>query len=188
MPNRKHLIEINIAGLQEGQRLLSLLDSSQYVQGFKPAFQSDIGTHFRHIFEHYRCFLQQVKEAEFRYDLRARDAQLETDIEYAKSSTEEIISLLENFDVDLFERDYKICESYGDLDDRHQLVSDVPTTLERELMFLQSHTVHHFAMIAAMTRSLGIQPDEEFGVAIPTRNYAKQLDRADISQKKKVGQ
>ena len=177
MCNRQNLIDINIMGLQEGQRLLSLLNSDQFTEGFKPAFQSDIGTHFRHILEHYRCFFSQLNGNEFRYDIRPRDARLQTDIDYAKTTIYDLIGHLENFDVNLFEQSFTVSESYSDAHQNDCFAGGVKTTLERELMFLQSHTVHHFAMIAAMTRSLGIQPDEGFGVAIPTRNYARQLDQ-----------
>lgn len=186
MCNRQSLIDINIAGLQEGQRLLSLLNSDQYIQGFKPAFQSDIGTHFRHILEHYRCFFSQLYINEFRYDMRPRDARLQTDIEYAKTTVNDLIGHLESFDISLFEQRFTVSESYNDGSENNCFAGGVKTTLERELMFLQSHTVHHYAMIAAMTRSLGIQPEEEFGVAIPTRNYVRQLDQTEPSHITKV--
>ena len=186
MLNQQSLIHINISALKEGLTLLSLLDSKQYVQGFKPAFQSNIGTHFRHVLEHYQCFFSQLEQAEFRYDRRQRVGRLEVDIEYARETISELITTLECFDSDLFKRDYTISEEYSDDSLHNNLIGAVSTTLERELMFLQSHTVHHYAMIAAMTRALGITPDEEFGVAIPTRIFTKKLDQARISNAKKV--
>ena len=173
--------------MQEGLQLLSLLNDDQYTKGFKPAFQSDIGTHFRHILEHYQCFFNQLKGREFRFDKRPRDGRLETDIDYAKSCVIEFIGLFQNLDISLFEHDYTIAEQYSDDGANSDLICNVKTTLERELMFMQSHTVHHYAMIAAMTRSLGISPDEEFGVAIPTRNFTKQIDQENRSCSKKVG-
>ncbi len=186
MPNQQSLIDINIAGLQEGLNLLTLLNADQYMQGFKPAFQSDIGTHFRHVLEHYQCFFHQLAKAEFRFDERARDGRLETDIDYAKSTIQKLIKSLTQFDISLFEKEYTISEEYSDEGEKNNLINQVTTTLERELMFLQSHTVHHYAMIAAMTRSLGIATDDEFGVAIPTRNFTKQLDQANTVYADKV--
>ncbi len=45
------------------------------------------------------------------------------------------------------------------------------STLGRELQFLVSHTVHHFAMIGGMCSCLGIEMEEGFGVAPSTLKY-----------------
>jgi len=44
----------------------------------------------------------------------------------------------------------------------------------RELEFLQSHTVHHYSLVAMLLRSYDIEPDEEFGVASSTLKYWKE--------------
>lgn len=186
MPNQQSLIDINIAGLQEGVGLLQLLSSDQYTQGFKPAFQSDIGTHFRHVLEHYQCFFAQLNETVFRFDKRPRDGRLGSELDYAKKTISEFIKRFQQFDMSSFERTYTIKEQYGDDGLQDQMVVEIETSLSRELMFLQSHTVHHYAMIAAMTRSLGISPDDEFGVAIPTRNFTKKIDQANSSHAEEV--
>ena len=52
-----------------------------------------------------------------------------------------------------------------------QITEPIKTNLERELLFLQSHSVHHYAIIAAMTRLIGERPAVEFGVAFATRTF-----------------
>ena len=52
-----------------------------------------------------------------------------------------------------------------------QASEPVVSTVYRELLFLQSHTMHHYAIIGAMTRSFGAQPADDFGVAIATRTH-----------------
>jgi hypothetical protein len=42
------------------------------------------------------------------------------------------------------------------------------STVARELQFLLSHTVHHYALIALILRLQGFEPGEEFGVAPST--------------------
>jgi len=169
---QQRLIDINIDALSEGLSLLALLNVEQYQQGYKPIFQSTLGTHYRHILEHYRCFFSQLAVFKFRYDKRERDQELEVNIDYAKQTIQDIIQQFVNFDMALFTKKYTVAEEQSDA----YLVDDVESTLERELMFLQSHTVHHFAMIAAMSRGQGVSPDESFGVAIPTQNYTRSLD------------
>jgi len=177
MSQLQNLIDLNIAALQEGQRFLSLLNSKQYRQGFKPAFQSDVGTHFRHVLEHYRCFFSQLEKQEFRYDKRERDLRLETEIDYAKTSIEQLIFELSTVGPDIEEGSYTVAEQMEEAQSGSHNLVKVATTIERELLFLQSHTVHHYAMIAAMCRGNGIYPEEGFGVAIPTRNHTQAIDK-----------
>jgi len=169
---QQRLIEINIDALNEGLALLELLNLEQYQQGYKPVFQSTLGTHYRHVLEHYRCFFSQLPTFKFRYDKRERDQKLEVNIDYAKQTIKEIVQQFVGFDMTLFAKMYTVAEEQKDM----YLIDSVETNLGRELMFLQSHTVHHFAMIAAMSRGQGISPDESFGVAIPTQNYTRSLD------------
>ena len=112
-----------------------------------------------------RCFFAQIESACFCYDLRERDATLECDSSYAEQTISDLISLFDNFDHSLFENPYSI--------DDEQSQGAVATTLERELLFLQSHTVHHYAIIGAMTRAFGNKPADEFGVALATRSHQK---------------
>lgn len=172
-----NLIDFNIATLQEGQRFLSLLNGDQYRQGFKPAFQSDVGTHFRHVLEHYRCFFSQLEAREFRYDKRERDQRLETDIDYAKTSIDELVNCFTQVDPQFLKQSFTVVEKVDESQGDSSNLVKVSTTIDRELLFLQSHTVHHYAMIAAMCRGNGINPEEGFGVAIPTRNYTQNIDQ-----------
>ena len=45
------------------------------------------------------------------------------------------------------------------------------SSLGRELLFLASHTVHHYALIAVLVRLWGVAPDDDFGVAPSTLAY-----------------
>jgi hypothetical protein len=175
--NSQSLIDANIQALKEGAELLLMLDSEQYDSVLKPAFQTTIGAHYRHLLEHYRCLFTQIAKGVFCYDKRERDEQLELDREYALRSIADILGQLETIDFTLFAHKYHIVD--------HQLAAPLGTTLQRELLFLQSHTVHHFAIIAAMARGLGLQPMHDFGVAITTikhRDKTLKQDKAASTQ------
>ena len=45
------------------------------------------------------------------------------------------------------------------------------STLRRELQFLLSHTIHHFALIGLLLSFHGVEPGEEFGVAPSTLKH-----------------
>ena len=161
----KHLLQTNVDALEEGAALLALLNPEQYTQGFKPAFHSTIGAHFRHVLEHYRCFIKQLNEEAICYDSRERDQLLECDFEYANQTISELKAALIELEPSDLDR---VCH----INDQ-QAMAPVTTTVFRELLFLQSHTMHHYAIIGAMTRSLGAQPADDFGVAIATREHKK---------------
>jgi len=165
LSQNKNLLQTNIDALEEGATLLALLKPEQYTQGYKPAFHSTIGAHFRHVLEHYRCFIKQLDCRRFCYDSRERDQLLECDYAYAKQTIDDLSAALlslESRDLD------QSCELLD-----QQTTEAVASTLYRELLFLQSHTMHHYAIIGAMTRTFGAQPDEDFGVAIATREHQK---------------
>ena len=167
MSLQQSLIETNVIALQEGAELLALLEENQYTQGYKPAFQSTIGAHFRHLLEHYRCLLKHLSSGVVNYDCRERDQLLEQDAEYANQTIQELINALQQLSGDDFDRSLVMHDM--------QASGDVHTNLHRELLFLQSHTAHHYAIIGAMTRAFGMQPDEDFGVAIATREHQKSV-------------
>lgn len=169
MSLNQSLLETNINALEEGAELLTLLETDQYTQGYKPAFQSTIGAHFRHVLEHYRCFLGQMESGTFCYDNRERDQLLECDSDYASATIVELIDKLKNLQPSEFDKEYSV--------EDHQTEASVRTSLHRELLFLQSHTVHHYAIIGAMTRAFGKRPDEDFGVAIATREHQKSCNK-----------
>lgn len=164
----QELAQSNIKALKEGLKLLSMLEPAHYQQGFKPAFESHIGAHFRHLIEHYQCFFTQLPSGSISYDKRERDACLEVDIGYAKDTLVQICEQLGGTDfVGL--SNHNLAKPLM-VEDQH-LSGLVATTIERELLFLLSHTVHHFALIAAMARAVGLNPADGFGVAIATQSF-----------------
>ena len=180
MSTNQKLIETNVLALEEGAQLLKVLKNNQYTEGYKPAFHSTIGAHFRHVLEHYRCFLRQRDCLQFCYDKRERDQQLESDSIYAKTTIDELISGLKMLDDQAFEKRYTIIDEQSD--------GPVETNLQRELLFLQSHTVHHYAIIGAMTRAFGNQPEDEFGVAIATRAHQKKQRNTESGESSQCAQ
>lgn len=166
------LLEANIETLREGRELLDLLDQGLFQRPCRPAFQSTIGEHFRHILEHFVCFFEQLECNTICYDQRQRDRRLEQDFEFALETIAKLENELQNFDPSYFEKSYLICDQ--------QTSGPIITSLERELLFLQSHTTHHYAIIAAIARAHGTQPQADFGVAIATRVFQNEQRESGI--------
>lgn len=165
----KTYIEANIGALKALQGVIAQVDDIAYQAVSKPAFQSSLGQHARHILEHYQCFISQVGSGnELNYDLRCRNLKLESERSYCLSVIDEIIEQLQA--IHWLDKDISHADDYSQ--------SAAKSSLCRELMFLVSHTQHHNAMIAAMQRLSGNSVDESFGVANATLNHLDRLKSA----------
>lgn len=137
-------------------------------------FGSGAGKHMRHILDHYASFLEGLG-GKVNYDARERDTRLEEDHAYAITKTRGIISGLEKLldQPERLDRPVQVISNEGELAE-----DDTPwsrSTLKRELQFLLSHTVHHYALIALILRIQGFETPQEFGVAPSTLKYLKSL-------------
>ena len=122
----------------------------------------------RHIIERISCVLDSQPEGLVDYDARARDRLLEANPENATSALEGIRELLATLGA----------ESEVPLQVKESVHQDNPavavaSTLERELMSLVSHTIHHLAIIALLARSAGHQLRDDIGKAPSTIIYER---------------
>ena len=172
----KAYILANIGSLKALKEVILDCDDNAYQTISKPAFQSSLGQHARHIVEHYQCFFSQIKEGKsLNYDLRCRDPRLDSERKTCISEIDRLITEFTTFQTIDF--DMLTSDDYSQYEARSSLC--------RELMFLVSHTEHHNAMIAAMKRLSGDKVDESFGVANATLNH---IDRLKKASKKAVNQ
>jgi hypothetical protein len=130
---------------------------------------SSIGTHMRHIIERIACVLDGQAHGIVNYDCRARDRLLESNPETATSALEAIKDKLANLEA----------AATVALEVRESVQQDNPavavaSTLERELMSLVSHTIHHLAIIALLSRGAGYPLREDIGKAPSTLIYERQ--------------
>jgi len=152
---------------------LEELSAEDYQRAAKPAFQSSVGAHYRHIIEHYQCFFNQVENKQvINYDLRERNMRIESEVDYAKQCLNDILQILSGFSCD-DKRDLKVSDDHCDY--------LIRSSFSRELMFLIGHSEHHSAMIAAMLRLFGYSVDNQFGVANATLNHESMVSTKELS-------
>ena len=160
------LIIANIHFLDQAERLVSGVANRTYTSPVGNFYSSTLGQHLRHCLDHYRSFLSGLGDGRIDYDSRERSRELECSTEFA------------------------ICEITGIRDELCRLTDDdlpsgvlvkldcgagssdyQPSTPGRELQFLVSHTVHHFAMVGGLCSCLNIQVEQGFGVAPSTLRH-----------------
>ena len=160
-----HAIRDNIAALQQGIDLLSRLSTERYTQCTPACFNSTAGAHLRHVIEHYFSFFHGMQTGEIDYEARARDSLIETDPAYALAQLESVCDRLQRL------TDAAVLHVRSESEQgKMETVWCTSSTL-RELEFLLSHTVHHYALIGVICQLAGQSMPKNFGMAPSTLRH-----------------
>ena len=169
MSTRGVLAQDNVAYLEQALQLVSSLGDEVYLRSGQPAYGSGIGSHLRHCLDHYSNFLSGLPDGRVDYDARARDPRVEQDRAHAAAVLRDLIARLQALAETPAERVIQVKMDCGD--DCDPSAWWTGSTVGRELQFLISHTVHHFALIAMILRLQQVNPGPGFGVAPSTLRY-----------------
>lgn len=134
-------------------------------------FGDHCGPHLRHLVEHYQALLLGVSVAApgaavtVAYDRRSRDRELEARPILMRRR---LLALQGELGALADQRPDRPCavELCGGIDGEEVWVT--PSTLARELLFLASHTTHHYALIRSQLAQQGHRLDARFGKAPAT--------------------
>jgi uncharacterized damage-inducible protein DinB len=159
-------IDANRAVLQQGIGALERCGAELFRLPAADGQVTSTGPHFRHILDHYGCFLRGLATGRVDYDARERDPALETDPARAAVALAEAGRALAALDPAQGERRLQVHAASSP--DEEGAMTWADSTVQRELMFLLSHTVHHYALIALLAHQGGIELGEDFGVAPST--------------------
>lgn len=157
-------IQSNLVVIAQGAALLSQLGGERYATRVPLCYNASVGGHMRHIIEHYQSFLAGVETGEIDYEKRARDPMIEGNSDYARDVLEAIADRLTELSGRLLNIDLRLCAETTE-----GVVTG--TSALRELEFLLSHTIHHYALVAVMARLQGYEPAAGFGVAPSTLKF-----------------
>ncbi len=161
----QRLIDRNASLLEQGVRLLETLDDDGYARPIDGQ-RGSIGTHVRHCAEFYENCLGGIEGGTIDYDARERDPRFERERGYAIERMTNLAARLRMLSGLRCDRALKIRSEQESGEGDPCLSSPA-----RELRFLLSHTVHHYAIIAIVLRGRGVEPPRDFGVAPSTRAH-----------------
>ena len=169
MQQQAQVLKSNIFFLKQGIELLTGVSDQEYTSSKGKYNKSGIGRHFRHIIEHYFSLVA-TKDNTVDYDARERDLRLETDRNFMIQSMQRVINELLEFGLNDDRLDaLVVVRSNEGIGEENAPLST--STIRRELQFLISHTVHHYALIGLILKTMGVEPGSEFGVAPSTLKY-----------------
>ncbi len=148
--------------LDEGAALLERVDGGAFASDEPGRPQSSVGCQLRHCIDFYGSFLSGLPARRVDFEDRARDPRVAADRDVAAGVLRRLAAEL---------RALPPLDPRLVLEVRGETGEWCLSTLGRELQFLVSHTVHHFALVALMLRARGIEPGPDFGVAGSTLRH-----------------
>ncbi len=166
-PDSECLFSDNARLLINGADLLGGLSVEDFVMQDERCLGGSIGGHARHCVEFYQGFLGGLADGYLDYDARARNLLIESDPATASEALRELANALKALAAGADTgRVLQIVENQDVLEPAWSASS-----VGRELRFLLSHTIHHYALIAILLRLRGIRIPETFGVAPSTLRH-----------------
>ncbi|MFQ6372392.1 hypothetical protein [Shewanella sp. YIC-542] len=154
--------------LNQGYEFLKILSQDDYVLIAQPHVDSSIGEHFRHWLDLFYAIKHDPLKID--YNVRRRGHAVERSLELAKQEIRELVEWL--FDLPSNELNQTVSvETEVMLSQTH--VTEVTSTLSRELTFAALHATHHFAMAKVVASLRGVDACRDFGVAPTTVTYQR---------------
>jgi hypothetical protein len=146
--------------LDQGRALLAQLSDDVYTATAHGGRWSSTGAHLRHVIDYVDCLVSGADAGFVDYTVRRRNPDIER---HARVGLREIARCIEAIEKLPSRPTHHML--HVRCDEGEPMVA---STLAREIRFVSSHTIHHFALIRLTLSTLGIETSEEFGVSPST--------------------
>ncbi|WP_317931341.1 DinB family protein [Halioxenophilus sp. WMMB6] len=164
----KALLEATQANLQQLRALIVAVAADDYARPCAGA-SSGVGTHVRHILDHYRALRAGLASGCVDYNCRSRGSVIEQEPAAALSQLTQLQAWLaegvwqeEPLEI---ETEISVAASVN---------LRLASSLSRELCYLINHTVHHLAYSRLVAAQLGYELDTRLGLAPATATFLRQ--------------
>ncbi|WP_417291470.1 hypothetical protein, partial [Corallibacter sp.] len=138
-----------------------------------PPFYSNLGKHFRHIFDFYNAILAFDQKYIVDLTIKSRNSNAEYDISKACDYLDYVVKRLSALDESIMKKEVFV------IDDLGKGKIKMKYTFEALLSQANSHTIHHYAIIAYILNTLGVKiEDDTFGYN-PTTPKNKPIFKAE---------
>jgi len=148
--------------LLQGVLVIEQLDDFRFTEGGR----GSVGVHFRHCVDFVECFVNGIRTSDIDYTLRRRETASETDRQASLSRIRTVLTSLQS--LSQLSPDLSVLVRSESED---PAVKWLKSSVMRELEFVQSHTIHHYALIGFKLKLLGFEIDEKFGVSQSTLQF-----------------
>lgn len=158
----------NRALLQQGVDMIDLLQA-QACPEFR--YAQAVGPHLRHIIEHYQALLNTLADPDtdcVDYDARSRALDVQSDPAVTRQRLQAQMAVMDQHAQDPCLSLSMALTTRLQAGTVGELAVSVVTTLGRELLFVGSHTTHHYALLAHYCQAAGVSLGADFGKAPAT--------------------
>ena len=162
------VVRYNTAILQQAIDVIDWCDAASAQARFADA----IGPHLRHVLEHYEELLDGLGRRVLEYDRRRRDRRVEQNPQVARERFCTVIERLDALTVGQPRVDEVAVMLCGGVDGGECFVAK--SSVERELLFVASHAVHHYAILKPVLVQRGYTVGADFGKAPATIHYERE--------------
>jgi uncharacterized damage-inducible protein DinB len=160
-----------VEGLAQISQLLECLSASDYV-AITPYSSSTVGAHVRHVLDHFSALrlalIDNHRDVAVNYNRRHRQSLIENDLTAAKHALSDLCNWLAS--AELTDGPIRV----------HSEISVETTcdylflsTINREILYLINHTVHHAAYMRVIANQLGVDTHNSLGIAPATGSYRR---------------
>ena len=133
-----------------------------------PAFSNYAGAHLRHVIEHYDALLFAPRDTVVDYDARLRERELEQNPALARARLLRLVQRLTHWPTVALGAPVSVISRCGPAGEFEVATR---SSVGRELIYLASHAVHHFALLQVYCLQHGISMGANFGKAPATVEF-----------------
>ena len=155
--------------LEQGVAMIDLLQANACAE-FR--YAQAVGPHLRHIIEHYQALLNTLSATSgtdcVDYDLRHRAMDVQSDPAVTRQRLLALIGDMETLAEDTSLSLATPLTTRLQAGTAGEMAVVVGTSLGRELLFVASHTTHHYALLAHYCQAAGVSLGADFGKAPAT--------------------
>jgi uncharacterized damage-inducible protein DinB len=154
--------------MQQCDEVVIRLGADDYANSYEGS--SSMGSHVRHILDRFQSLFVGLPDLSVDYDARKRDKAIESSTRSARFAIALVSWRIRELDlVKLSGQSISVKETVYYC----AAPIEISSTLERELMGLITHSIHHLAIISMLAKQCGHSIDPSFGKAPSTLVYER---------------
>lgn len=157
--------------VQQAIDYLVQCSDNHYTRIPRPHFAASPGMHMRHVLDHYQALMRGLASKHVDYNQRQRQSAVESQRTLSIQNWQQISHWLTQLCPDNLRTTITVTSEIA-LDAQQQ--GHATSTLARELIFVSSHAVHHFSLLAVMASQDKQRVPAHFGVAPATLTYQRE--------------
>ena len=144
--------------------LYELPDGHTYFTGLR------VGSHFRHIYDHFLAVFDGVTSGVVDYDVRSRNSHTEMDIELSQEVLGTLLKQCHGMSEEILKLPVQVMSEVSCL---NTVRLEFSSNVEREILYLVNHTVHHLAYVSLLLKNENIVLPTHIGLAPSTATFQR---------------